>query len=123
MTVTLGPRNRPEPDVLVVRAEACTGPHQTTFLPEDVVPAVEVVSDDSVERDRETKPRKYAAAGIPCFWRVESDRGRPVVHAYELDPATRGYGLLGIHHDRLKLSVPFAVDIDLTGVGSRPLRT
>ncbi|MFI6850533.1 hypothetical protein [Kitasatospora sp. NPDC050467] len=42
------------------------------------------------------------------------DEGRPVVHTYELDPATMSYGLTGIHHKQLKLERPFPVDIDLT---------
>lgn len=42
--------------------------------------------------------RTYAVAGIPHFWRVESDGGRPVVLVHELDPATGGYGVAGIHH-------------------------
>ncbi|MCO5972873.1 Uma2 family endonuclease [Actinoallomurus soli] len=116
MTITLGPRQRPEPDVLVVRAKSVTGPEQTTYRPADVLLAVEVVSLESEERDRERKPQLYAKAGIPHFWRVESASGRPTVYVYELDPATRNYALTGIHHDRLKLTVPFDLDIDLTEV-------
>ena len=80
--------------------------------------AVEVVSPDSEERDRDTKPHKYARAGIPHFWRVEmtGDDDRPVVHVYELDATTMVYAVTGIHHDQLKLSVPFRVDIDLTEI-------
>ncbi|MGY1452200.1 Uma2 family endonuclease [Streptomyces sp. SS8] len=121
MTVTLGKRDRPEPDVLVARADADTGPRQTGYRPEDVVLAVEVVSDDSEARDRETKPRKYAAAGIPHFWRVEAgkDGWSPVAYVFELEPATRTYAVTGIHHERLKTDVPFPVDIDLTAVARR----
>jgi Uma2 family endonuclease len=120
-TVELGRRNRLEPDVLVVRAGADTGPKRTKLQPEDVLLAVEVVSEESVERDREAKPRKYAAAGIPHFWRVEEgDDGLPVVFVYELDPATRAYGLAGIYHDQLKLRHPFDTDIDLTAINQRP---
>ncbi|MBA2944501.1 Uma2 family endonuclease [Streptomyces himalayensis] len=119
-TVTLDRHNRPEPDVLVVRAEADTGPKDTRLLPEDVILAVEVVSEDSVARDRETKPRKYAAAGIPHFWRVEENGGLPVVYVYELDPAARAYVPTGIHHDKLRLAVPFPIDIDLTAINRRP---
>lgn len=86
MSVVLGKRQRPEPDIMLVRADAHTGPGQTAFRAEDVVLAVEVVSEESEDRDRETKPVKYAKAGIPHFWRVENERGRPVVHVYELDP-------------------------------------
>ncbi|GGQ26169.1 hypothetical protein GCM10010279_37700 [Streptomyces mutabilis] len=45
MAIKLNKRNRPEPDVLVFRADADTGPKQTWYLPEDVVVAVEVVSE------------------------------------------------------------------------------
>lgn len=82
MTVTLGPRNRPEPDVLVLRAEAVDSMTQATFQPEDVILAVEVVSPDSEVRDRSIKPLKYARAGIQHFWRIESDEGRPVAYVH-----------------------------------------
>ncbi|CAL9296904.1 Uma2 family endonuclease [Streptomyces olindensis] len=119
MTIKLNKRNRPEPDVLVFRADADTGPQQTWYRPEDVVIAVEVVSEDSEDRDREVKPRKYAQAGIPHYWRVEENEGLPVVYVYELDPATQSYGLTGIFHDKLKLTVPFPIDIDLTAINRR----
>ncbi|GGV70310.1 hypothetical protein GCM10010277_81130 [Streptomyces longisporoflavus] len=82
------------------------------------------VSPDSRERDREVKPRKYAQAGVPHFWRVEQDaeKGLPVVYVFELDPATKSYGLTGIFHDRLKVSSPFDVEVDLTAVNRRPGR-
>ncbi|MGW1718052.1 Uma2 family endonuclease [Streptomyces sp. NPDC002156] len=119
-TVKLDQRNRPEPDLLVIPREADSGAHQTWHQSENVILAVEVVSPDSRERDREVKPRKYAAAGVPHFWRVEEDddKGLPVVYVYELDPATKAYGLTGIFHDRLKVSAPFDIDIDLTTINS-----
>ncbi|MER5445663.1 Uma2 family endonuclease [Streptomyces sp. NPDC002764] len=121
MTVKLDPKNRPEPDIVVFHVDAVTGPDQTWYRPEDIVLAVEVVSADSRERDRDVKPRKYAAAGVPHFWRVEQDddKGFPVVYVYELDPATQAYGLTGIFHERLKVSVPFDIEIDLTAVDRR----
>lgn len=122
MTVRLDDHNRPEPDVLLFRVQGESDPDRTAYRPEDVVLAIEVVSDDSRARDREVKPRKYAEAGIPYFWRVEKDpKGLPVVYAYELDPATRAYGILGIFHDKLTLSVPFDIEIDLTAVYARRL--
>lgn len=116
MTVVLDRRNGPEPDVSVVRADSVTGLEQTRFRAEDLVLAVEVVSPDSEARDRDTKPLKYAAAGIPHFWLVEMAEGNqhPVVRTYELDPVTKTYAVTGIHHDKLGLSVPFDIDIDIT---------
>ncbi|MBF8172135.1 Uma2 family endonuclease [Streptomyces olivaceus] len=119
MTILLDRRNGPEPDVSVVRAEAVTGINQTSFRAEDVLLAVEVVSPESESRDRTTKPQKYAAAGIPNYWRVEQGGtdGRPVVHVYELDPVTKTYVHVGMHRDRIKVDAPHPIDIDLTGVG------
>ncbi|MGW8374318.1 Uma2 family endonuclease [Streptomyces sp. ODS28] len=116
MTVTLDRRNRPEPDLMLVRADADTGLDQTTYHPEDVLLAVEVASPDSVARDRGAKPQKYAAAGIRHFWRVENDEGRPIVYVYELDPAKNEYVPTGIHHDQLKLTEPFPIDVDLNEI-------
>jgi Uma2 family endonuclease len=119
MTIRLDTKNRLEPDVFVIRADARLGPKQTWYSPEVVLLALEVVSADSEERDRETKPRKYARAGIPHFWRVEEDNGLPVVHVYELDLAAKAYHLTGIYHDKLTLTVPYDIYIDLTAINRR----
>jgi Uma2 family endonuclease len=116
MSVILGLRQRPEPDVVVIRATADLGPDVTAYQAAEAVLTVEVVSPDSETRDRERKPQLYAAAGIPHFWRVEQNGGRATVYVYELDPATKAYALTGIHHDNLQLSVPFEIDVDLTEI-------
>jgi Uma2 family endonuclease len=116
MTVTLGRGNRPEPDIMLVRAEALTDPAQTSYRPEGVLLAAEVVFPDSVDRDRETKHRRYASAGIRHYWRVENDGGRAVVYTFELEPATLVYAPTGVYHDQLKVTVPFPVDVDLSEV-------
>ncbi|MFE4590519.1 Uma2 family endonuclease [Streptomyces laurentii] len=118
MNVVIDRRNAPEPDVFIVHAEAVGGPTQTSFPVADVVLAVEVVSPESESRDRDTKPHKYAAAGIEHFWLVEMEgkEGHPVVRVYERDPVTKVYTCTGVHRDRLKLEVPFPLDIDLSKV-------
>lgn len=116
MTVTLDRDQRPEPDVIVAFADRDGGYDQTGYQADDVLLAVEIVSPESLTRDRERKPQLYAKAGIAHFWRVENVDGRPVVYVYELDPASGVYALTGIHHDRLKLTVPFEIDIDLTEI-------
>lgn len=117
MSVKLNDRQVPEPDVMVANAEAFARKGLTThFLADAVLLAVEVVSPDSEARDRDTKPRKYAAAGIPHFWRVEQGEPHDTVYVYERDPATGAYVLGGIHHERLKTVVPYEIDIDLTSV-------
>ncbi|MFH9982675.1 Uma2 family endonuclease [Streptomyces sp. NPDC088337] len=118
MTVLLDKRNGPEPDISVVTASAKTGPMQTHFDGRDVRLAVEVISPESESRDRYTKPVKYAAAGIRHFWLVEmaGPDSRPVVQVYELAQTAREYALTGIHHDHLKVDVPYTIDIDLTAI-------
>ncbi|MEU8240118.1 Uma2 family endonuclease [Actinoplanes missouriensis] len=123
MSVVLGARQRPEPDLLVVHANAEIDLDATWYPADAVVLAVEVVSPDSEERDRRRKPTLYAEAGIKYFWRVEDVAGRMVVYAYELDPATAKYVPVGIFHDRLSLAYPFEIEIDLTVIDkSGPLR-
>ncbi|NUT40823.1 MAG: Uma2 family endonuclease [Thermoactinospora sp.] len=119
MTVKLGPKQRPEPDLIVLGPEAPPEDEVACYLAKDVILAVEVVSPDSEERDRKRKPALYAEAGIPHFWRIEKVAGLPVVYVYELDPATNTYVGTGVHHDRLKLTVPFDIDVDLTTLSKR----
>ncbi|WP_335971071.1 Uma2 family endonuclease [Streptomyces sp. CA2R106] len=120
MTVTLDGRDRPEPDLMVVPYSALNQLRQTSFDPAQILLAIEVVSPESVDRDRDIKPRKYAKAGIRHFWRVEENDGAPVVYVYEIDPATASYAITGIHHDRLKVAVPFVIDADLTRLRRQP---
>ncbi len=118
-TIDIDFQNRPEPDVVVVRADAVESLRQTRFPASSVLLAIEVVSDESVTRDRETKPVKYARARVPHYWRVENQDGRAVVYVFELEPATGAYTSTGIFHDRMKVSTPFSVDLDLTAIVSR----
>lgn len=74
------------------------------------------MSDESEERDRETKPLKYAKAGIPHFWRIEEENELPVVHVFELEPTTGAHVATAIERVRLDLPVPFAIDIDVASL-------
>lgn len=116
ITVVLGPRQRPEPDLVVIQASAEDSIEGTRYPAGAVELAVEVVSPDSEVRDRKRKPQLYAEAGIAHFWRVEAVDGNPTVYVYELDPATSCYALTGIHHNQLRLDLPFTIDIDLTEI-------
>ncbi|MEU1486672.1 Uma2 family endonuclease [Streptomyces sp. NPDC005752] len=118
-TIDIDFQNRPEPDVVVVHADAVESLRQTRFPANSVLLAIEVVSDESVTRDRETKPVKYARARIPHFWRVENQDGRAVAYVFELEPATGAYTSTGIFHDRMKVSTPFPVDLDLNAIVTR----
>ncbi|NUW37302.1 Uma2 family endonuclease [Nonomuraea sp. SMC257] len=116
MSVILDEDLRPEPDVCVIRADAEKSLRQTFYRGSQVLLAIEVVSPESRRRDRQRKPVLYAEAGIPHFWLVEDHDEKPVVHVFELQPATRTYAPSGVFHDRLKLTVPFDIDIDLTEI-------
>ncbi|MEV4300294.1 Uma2 family endonuclease [Microbispora rosea] len=113
MSITLGLRQRPEPDVLVVKKEALSDLRRTSYRPEEVQLVVEVVSPDSEERDRLTKPIKYSDAGIRYLWRIELEDQEPVAYTFELEPSVKAYVPTGIHRKRLTTYVGFDVDIDL----------
>ncbi|MFJ9338436.1 Uma2 family endonuclease [Streptomyces sp. NPDC101733] len=115
-TIDIDRRNRPEPDVIVVAEGDDEDPDETRLPAGSVRLAIEVVAPESLTRDRETKPIKYARAKIPHYWRVENRDGRAVVYVFEREPATGSYTSTGIFHDRLKVSVPFTVDLDLTEI-------
>ncbi|MFJ7176801.1 Uma2 family endonuclease [Streptomyces massasporeus] len=122
-TIDLDRQNRPEPDVVVVRGDVVEDPDQTRFPSGAVLLAIEVVSEDSVSRDRETKPLKYARAKIPHYWRVENENGRAAVHVFELEPTTGTYTGVNIFRERMKVDVPFPADLDLTQIRARRDRT
>jgi Uma2 family endonuclease len=74
-----------QPDVAVAHVDAVHAGGKA-FRTAEVVLAVEVVSPTSTSRDRLVKPAKYAANGIPHFWRVELDGpGTPCIVRYRLD--------------------------------------
>lgn len=68
--VVVGPGDVSTPDITVFQ-DRDIDLTATQFSPIEVACAIEVVSPDSLERDRSVKPVKYAAAGIPQFWLVE----------------------------------------------------
>ena len=87
---------------------------ETFYRPEDIALAIEIVSPESVERDYEVKPPKYARAGIKNLWLVERDGEGLIAYVYALDPLTGVYSLTGTFGERLKVEVPFPIDIDFT---------
>lgn len=75
MTLRLDARNHLVPDLLATPLPYDA--NRTWYAPADVRLVVEVVSPDSARRDRTVKPRAYAEAGIPHYWRVEDEEGAP----------------------------------------------
>ena len=86
------------PDLSVVSARAPLRPGAPLPGPEHLGLVVEVVSPSSRKTDRFAKPGEYADAGIPLFWRVETEPDLLVVAhalhdgAYERVAAVDGAG-------------------------------
>lgn len=109
MTVRINKKNRPEPDLLIVRNRPDYDLDTKWFKPEDVALAVEVESEESETRDRELKPILYAKAEIPNYLRVAaSDNFEPVFYHYRLRDGE--YQLVSEHLSRLVLDEPVKID-------------
>lgn len=106
MDVLLGPDRRARPDVSLVDDLAASDDRRTCYLAEEVRLVIEVVGPDAAGSDRDMRPRHYAAAYIPHFWRVESTGFRPFVYSFELDADRTGYQMTGVHHGRLSVDSP-----------------
>jgi len=110
--VAINFRNTREPDVLLLQRDQVEDTRH--FMPSDaVVLAVEVVSDGSKRVDRIKKPREYAAAGIPHYWRVEL-KPTITIHAYEL--RGESYTQVAEASDELVLERPFEIRLPIADI-------
>lgn len=98
------------PDVAVYEAPL---PDDEVLRPEHCLLVIEVMSPRSVTTDRADKPAEYAAFDIPQFWRVEYDDSVINVLRYRRDLTTQRYALVGVDKDKLSITDPIAVDLDL----------
>src|SRR5690625_1409451 len=101
------------PDLIVVPRDA-VAPHRDRALPTELALVVEVVSPGSVSTDRILKPAKYAAAGIPNYWRIETQPETSLT-AYTLPPDADTYTELGtwMVGENAHLSAPFDLEIPI----------
>jgi Uma2 family endonuclease len=69
-----------------------TDDDQAYWRPDDVALVIEVVSRSSKSYDRLAKPRWYAEAGVPSFWRVErsDDKHEAVIFQFALAATAEG---------------------------------
>jgi Uma2 family endonuclease len=75
-----------EPDILFVATENLERLTQERLNgPPDLV--IEVISDDSVKRDRDDKYREYRDAGVREYWIVDPREGRQRADFFRLDDA------------------------------------
>lgn len=111
--LTFAPTSYRVPDLVVVRAGVPLWDAQS-LGPADLELAVEVVSPSSVSTDRITKPAQYAAAGIPAYWRVETDPGLTLT-VYTLREGAEVYTEIGhwAENETAAISEPFVVSFTL----------
>lgn len=76
------PQSGREPDLIFVAKERLNR-IQNSFVdgPADMV--IEIISPESIERDRKDKFEEYAAGGVPEFWLI--DPGQQQAEFYQLD--------------------------------------
>jgi Uma2 family endonuclease len=99
------------PDLAVIIGGG--GRRPTTWLaPREVLIAVEIVAPTSLLMDRITKPALYASAGIPYYWRVETD-GAIEVSTYRLDLVEEVYRQTGEFRDTIDVPVPWPIRIPI----------
>jgi Uma2 family endonuclease len=100
------------PDAVVYDASL---PDDAVLRPQHCALVVEVMSPGSVTTDQTDKPAEYAAARIPCYWRIEHNQADSTlsVFCYRLDPTTGTYASAGIHTGTMNVTEPFPLTIDL----------
>jgi Uma2 family endonuclease len=102
-------RQCPRPDLIVVPREVGVGWHRTQS--NAVRLAIEIVSPNSAQVDRQVKPRIYGNAGIPSYWLVDLDPFTIVEHRLVgrwYEEAQRVTG------DQIVVTEPFDLMIDVS---------
>jgi Uma2 family endonuclease len=117
--VRISPRRSFIPDVLVVTDEAAQRVARH-FAPHEVILAVEIVSPTSQSMDRITKPALYARAGIPYYWRIETDSGI-TLHTSKIDPAHNVYEPVQTFKNLIETSEPWLIEIPISALTPRHL--
>lgn len=85
--------SEPEPDMLVVHADATRDDHPAVAL------LLMEFSDSSIRKDRKVKLPIYAEAGVPEYWIVDlSTDGELTVEVYT-DPTPTGYATVAKYRD------------------------
>lgn len=101
------------PDLLVVPADIVK-PERNRAHPSELLLVVEVVSPGSVSADRILKPAKYAAAGVPAYWRVET-KPQTSLTAYTLNDNATIYTEVGTWAtgETAHLTQPFEIQLSI----------
>jgi Uma2 family endonuclease len=117
--VRISPRRSFIPDVLVATDEAARR-RARHYAPHEVILVIEIVSPTSQSMDRITKPALYAAAGIPYYWRIETDGGI-TVHTSKIDPEHEMYEPFGTFGDIIDTGQPWPIKVPISTLTPRYL--
>ncbi|MEU8608330.1 Uma2 family endonuclease [Actinoplanes sp. NPDC048791] len=105
------------PDVLVTTFEAARR-RAGSFMADEVVLAVEIVSPGSQSVDRVLKPALYAKAGIPNFWLIETDGGI-TVQTHRLNREAGTYEPSGSFTDVISVAIPWPLEVPIAALRPR----
>jgi Uma2 family endonuclease len=87
-----------EPDILFIANENLSQLSEDRLNgPADLV--VEIISKESIHRDRQTKFREYAEAGVKEYWLIDPRQGRQVADFFRLNAANE-YELFATEDDK-----------------------
>ncbi|RQX15185.1 Uma2 family endonuclease [Micromonospora ureilytica] len=106
------------PDGVVLRVTGDDDGHRHWFAPSEVVIAVEVVSKGTETIDRVLKPALYAQAGIPYYWRIETEGALEVV-TYRIDAVNEVYTETGRWTKFVDTGEPFPINLPISRITPR----
>ncbi|MFI7603931.1 Uma2 family endonuclease [Micromonospora sp. NPDC049366] len=106
------------PDVLVTTAAAAAR-EPSRYEPHEVVLAVEIVSPNTRSIDRVLKPTLYAQAGIPFYWRIETEGVGLEFVTYRIDAANEVYTETGRWTKFVDTGEPFPVNLPVSRITPR----
>lgn len=109
MPITLGPRDEPWPDVVVVIGKPDDFDIEHP-LPQQVALLVEV-ADTTLQRDRRVKLPRYAFAEVGEVWLVDLENRRLEIYR---EPSQDGYGLVIILAEDKTASPLFKPEAQIT---------
>ncbi len=106
------------PDVLVTTAAAAAR-EPSRYEPHEVVLAIEIVSPSTRSIDRVLKPALYAQAGIPYYWRVETEDGSLEVVTHRIDAVNEVYAETGRWTKFVDTGEPFPINLPISRITPR----
>lgn len=106
------------PDVLITTAAAAAR-EPSKYEPHEVVVAIEIVSPSTRSIDRVLKPALYAQAGIPYYWRIETEGGDLEVVTYRIDAVNEVYVETGRWTKFVDTGEPFPINLAISRITPR----